>query len=102
MSDVHVVLDRTRPCRGCGQEIAFIKTAMEKTMPVEPEGVTFAPDGEYKPGSEVFVMMDGTIQRGVRDENGAGIGFVSHFARCPAGKQLRGRKNKSERRRTHG
>ena len=36
MSDVHVVLDRTRPCRGCGQEIAFIKTAMGKTMPVEP------------------------------------------------------------------
>lgn len=53
-------LTRTAPCRGCGKEIAFIKTVKGKTMPVDPDSVYFIPAS----GPNTYVMMDGTVQRG--------------------------------------
>ena len=86
-------LSRTVPCRGCGQEIAFIKTAKGKTMPVNPEAVYFIPAG----GPNTYVMVDGSIQRGREPDTEdwgkpAQIGYISHFATCPAADSFRGKR----------
>lgn len=90
-------LSKTAPCRGCGKEIAFIKTEKGKTMPVNPESVYFITGG----GPNTYVMADGRIQRGREPEwEDQGIrpwiGFISHFATCPAADSFR-KKRKGER-----
>lgn len=86
-------ISRTAPCRGCGKEIAFIKTVKGKTMPVDPDAVRFIPAG----GPNTYVMMDGSIQRGRGlkhddDNEGSMIGYISHFATCPNADDFRKRK----------
>lgn len=73
-------------CRGCGEEIAFIKTTKGKFMPVNPVSVYFVPAG----GPNTYVLKDGTVKRG-RETDWADrqtmnyqIGYISHFATCPA------------------
>ncbi len=90
-------LSRTTRCRGCGAEIAFIKTEKGKSMPVDPEAIEFIPDNGYS----VFVMPDGSVKRGIVQEEAVKkaevqIGYRSHFSSCPAADQFH-RKNKSER-----
>lgn len=76
-------LSRTTKCRGCGAEIAFIKTVKGKTMPVNPESVYFIPAG----GPNTYVMITGEVERG-REPGWADqgiptqIGYISHFATC--------------------
>lgn len=80
-------LSRTTPCRGCGKEIAFIKTVKGKTMPVDPEPMYFIPSG----GPNTYVMIDGSVQRGREPGIGDGepwIGYRSHFATCPEREQF--------------
>lgn len=86
-------LNRTTPCRGCGKQIAFIKTTKGKSIPVNPETVYFMPSG----GPNTYVMADGTVKRGREPDwadKGAWIGYISHFATCPAAGQFR--KNRAE------
>ena len=76
---------KTAPCRGCGQEIAFIRMASGKSMPVDPKPMLFIPSG----GPNTYVMPDGSIQRGREIKYGdteqqERIGYRSHFATCPA------------------
>jgi len=90
-------LGRTAPCRGCGKEIAFIKTEKGKSMPVNPQAVYFIPAG----GPNTYIMIDGKIQRGREpdwtDEGKVEqIGYISHFATCPAADSFR-KKRKGER-----
>jgi len=81
---------RTTPCRGCGAEIGFIKTLAGKTMPVDPKLVRFVKDG----GTEVFVLPNGEVVHGTSlqdcqaDPNEL-LGYVSHFATCPASDSFR-------------
>ncbi len=93
-------LSRATLCRGCGKEICFIKSINGKSIPVDPDPIRFLPEDNY----EKFVMMDGTVQRGVvveGDELDAQrflmIGYRSHWATCPAAEDFRRKKNKSER-----
>lgn len=86
-------LGKTTPCRGCGADIAFIKTTAGKSMPVDPFPISFVPEG----GPNTYVMMDGTVKRGrepKRDEDQVvtQIGYRSHFATCPAADRFSGRK----------
>ena len=88
-------LSKTTPCRGCGREIAFIKTVAGKTMPVNPDSVYFVAAG----GPNTYVMADGTVERGrepERNETETRIGYISHFATCPAADSFR-KKRKGER-----
>ena len=83
-------LNRTSRCRGCGAEIAFIKTVKGKTMPVNPESVYFIPAG----GPNTYVLADGTVKRGREpgfSEKGTEIGYISHFATCPEADSFRKR-----------
>lgn len=91
-------LSRTTKCRGCGAEIAFIKTVKGKSIPVDPEAIEFIPDNGYS----VFVMPDGSVKRGIAQEDAENraevqIGYRSHFSTCPEAKRFSHRKNKSER-----
>lgn len=84
-------LTRRAACRGCGAEIAFIKTVKGKTMPVDPIPHTFVPAG----GPNTYVMTDGSISRGREmergEKEGTQIGYISHFASCPAADSFRKR-----------
>lgn len=76
-------------CRACGAPIGFIKTKAGKTVPVDEKSVNFLPDPE---GKELFVLVDGSTQRGARVEeesNSSQIGFISHFATCPEADRFR-------------
>ena len=82
-------LSRTTQCRGCGKDIAFIRTKAGKSMPVDPEAVEFIQAG----GPNTYVMIDGSIQRGREpkhdEEEKTKIGYRSHFATCPAADRFR-------------
>lgn len=94
-------LSRTTKCRGCGAEIAFIKTMKGKSMPVDPEPIYFIPRADF----DRFVMIDGTVEEGQAAEMTAEgkasactkIGYRSHFSTCPEARRFSHRKNKSER-----
>ena len=101
-------LSRATKCKYCGADICFIKTVAGKSMPVDPEPVRFLPEDDY----EKFVMMDGSVQRGVAVEEDSGkietdnlkplhIGYRSHFSTCPYAVEARQHKNKSERKKAH-
>ena len=81
-------LSRTTQCRGCGADIAFIKTTKGKSMPVNPESTYFVPAG----GPNTYVMIDGSVkcgrEAGQMDKETM-IGFISHFATCPAAKNFK-------------
>ena len=53
-------LDRVTACRGCGKEIAFIKTEKGKTMPVDPEPVWV----KQEKGGKPFIQVDGNYVYG--------------------------------------
>ena len=90
-------LSRVTTCRGCGREIAFIKSVNGKSIPVDPEPLEFIPEAAY----EKFVLMDGTVERGQAVEkagrNETRIGYRSHWSTCPNAEDFRRKKNKSER-----
>lgn len=90
-------LSRLTPCRGCGKEIAFIKTKNGKSIPVDPEARYFLPG---QGGGYTYILMDGETMRGKPTEESPyvpyKIGYISHFATCPAADSFR-KKQKSER-----
>ncbi|MBQ7556888.1 MAG: hypothetical protein IJT00_02380 [Lachnospiraceae bacterium] len=86
------MLDRVVPCRGCGRPIGFIRTVKGKTMPVDPEPVCFLPDVTK---SRKYVLLDGKVVTGAdcgEDNEGAWIGYVSHFETCPDADRFRHRR----------
>ena len=90
-------LSRTTRCRGCGAEIAFIKTVKGKSIPVNPESIYFIPGG----GPNTYVMADGSVERGREPQwddadRGRWIGYISHFATCPEADSFH-RKRKGDR-----
>ena len=97
-----VRLSRATKCKYCGAEICFIKTVAGKSMPVDPDPVTFWPD--YL--AEKFVMIDGNVMSGKRvqedeTQHTQYIGYISHFSTCPKAADARQHKNKSERKREY-
>ena len=89
--------DRTSKCRGCGQEIRFIKTVKGKTMPVNPEKVWVRLANGEKP----YLKRDGTFVTGeivgdaydMNDPDSELIeAYESHFATCPEAGRFRGRR----------
>ena len=77
----------TGKCRGCGAKILWIQTAAGKSMPCDPEQVTYW----EKPGAAgKIVTPNGEVISCEFEGDPAkatGIGYVSHFSTCPdAGK----------------
>ena len=84
---------RTTTCRGCGEQIAFIKTERGKFLPVNTGSVSFVPAG----GPNTYVMSDGTVKRGRetdwadRQQANFEVGYICHFATCKAADSFRKR-----------
>lgn len=87
-------------CRSCGAEIIWIKTAGGKAMPCNAQPVSYRAippipkDVEQLCGNGpvmTLVTPDGRIARGTFDPGSDKIGYVSHFATCPAADQHRRR-----------
>ena len=77
-------------CRGCGAEIIWIRTPAGKAMPCNPERVCYwqNPTGYHRivTPNGVVVSADLDVQRGPA----TGLGYISHFATCPAADHFRG------------
>ena len=87
---------KTYRCKACDAQILFIKTVKGKTMPVDAESRYFVPDTN---GKALYVLADGSVMRGAEpreEDKDKHIGFISHFATCPAADQFR-RPRKSDR-----
>lgn len=80
-------------CKGCGEPILWIRTAGGKAMPCDPERITYWKNPQ---GTKKIVTPNGEVvsaETAGAPEQATGIGYVSHFATCPAaGSFRRGRK----------
>ena len=92
-------LTRATKCRGCGADIAFIKTVGGKSIPVDPDPVYFIQEED----NEKFVTEAGEVKRGKKAHWRLTLsaqqpekGYRPHFATCPQADKFR-KKNKSER-----
>lgn len=76
--------DNFGSCKSCGQHIIWIRTSAGKSMPCNPEMITYKaqPGGREKivtPNGEVHSAE--IVKSGTPDATG--IGYISHFATCP-------------------
>lgn len=78
-------------CRGCGAQIVWIKTAGGKVMPCDPELISYK---QATLGRLKIVTPHGEVLSGDREEDpdqATGLGYISHFATCPAADNFRRR-----------
>lgn len=80
---------RVTKCRGCGADIVFIKSVAGKTIPCNAESISYVQkaDGDLK-----IVTPNGEVLSGSAAEDpqkATGIGYISHFATCPAADSFR-------------
>lgn len=86
-------------CKSCGAEIIWIKTKSGKAMPCNPQKISYRtappfPDVDQLCGNgQVLTLItpDGRVARGTFDPASEKIGYVSHFATCPAADSFRRR-----------
>ena len=80
-------------CRGCGRTIIWIRTQAGKSMPCDPEQVTY---WKKVKAAEKVVTANGEVCSCAFEGNpqeATGIGYVPHWATCPkAGEFQRSRK----------
>ena len=70
-------------CRGCGAEIIWIKTDNGKSMPCDPEQVTY---WAGKGLSQKIVTPNGEVlscKLNGYPQSATGIGYIPHWATCP-------------------
>lgn len=75
-------------CRKCKAPIYFVRTPKGRMMPVDASGFEAQKDDP----TIVMVRLDGRTQKGVLKGE---VGWISHFATCPAGEAFRRRKRSS-------
>ena len=71
-------------CKSCGAEIRWIKMASGGIMPVDAQQISYSLVHPGTVGAQTYVMEDGRVSRGVPDPGGDKVGYISHFATCPA------------------
>lgn len=80
---------KTSICKGCGRLIGWIRTSAGKSMPVDPDQVSYWQSAKGKskivtPNGEILsAHLDGPI------EKCTGLGYMSHFATCPQAEAFR-------------
>lgn len=79
-------------CQKCKQRVIWVQMKSGKSMPCNPELVTYRVPREGK-GPERIVTPNGEvvsaeIVHGV-PQDATGIGYISHFATCPAADMFR-------------
>ena len=79
-------------CRGCGAHIVWIPTPGGKSMPCDAEQVLYR---ARKGANGKVITPNGEVLSAdidVAPETATGVGYVSHFATCPAANEFRRRK----------
>ena len=82
---------RKGTCRGCGAPIIWIQTVAGKSMPCDPDPVTYwrkdrAAGKIVTPNGEVI-----SCELNGDTEDATGIGYISHFSACPRAGKFRGK-----------
>jgi hypothetical protein len=78
-------------CKSCKAPIKWIKTADNKSMPVDPKQICIMPGGSR---SIMIVSEDGAAYYGdlcLKGTPGSKEGYISHFATCSNASQFRNR-----------
>lgn len=74
-------------CKSCGAEIIWITMASGKAMPCDAQKISYS-ENLIPTAKDANVMTlvteKGKIVRTVFDPDGDKVGYVSHFATCPA------------------
>lgn len=81
----------TGTCRGCGAKILWIRTKGGKSMPCDPEEITY---WKSTTGRIMIVTPNGEVVAARLDGPPAaatGMGYISHFATCPEAGRFRRR-----------
>ena len=76
-------------CKGCGAEIIWIGTPGGKSIPCDPEEVTY---WEKPRAKGKVVTPNGMVlscEFSGEPEKATGIGYVSHWSTCPKAGQFR-------------
>lgn len=75
-------------CKGCGAEILWVKTKRGGSMPCDPDKHVV-----FSGGKQTFVMESGEVVSGTdipeEGKDYLGLGYISHFATCPAANRFR-------------
>ena len=82
---------RAGKCRGCGATIFWIPTVGGKYMPCDAEQVRYR---ERKGAAGKVVTPNGGVLSadiGIAPEDATGVGYVPHWATCPAAGEFRRR-----------
>ena len=68
-------------CKACGAEIVWVTTPTGKSMPCDPALHYFQAS---KSGSEVFVMPNGSVVKGIACDSSRATrtGYTPHWATC--------------------
>lgn len=83
---------RSRTCRGCGAPIVWIRTPGSKAMPCDAAPVLYRTRAG---AADTIVTPNGQVvpcELDVAPCEATGMGYVSHFATCPAADLFRRRK----------
>ena len=76
-------------CRGCGRPIIWIRTGGKKSMPCDPEPVTY---WQTPGGCQKIVTRNGEVlsaELNGPEDKATGVGYISHFATCPKADMFR-------------
>lgn len=79
-------------CKACGAKIVWVKTAVGRVMPCNPEKVLY---WQTRSGGQRVVTPSGDVVSAVLyglPGTHTGIGYISHFATCPGADTFRRRK----------
>lgn len=80
-------------CKGCGAEIIWIRTLGGKSIPCDPEQVTYWEKAKAKGkvvtpnGEALSCEFSGELNKAT------GVGYVSHWSTCPCADQFRRKKS---------
>lgn len=76
-------------CKGCGRPIVWIKTAGGRSMPCDAKPLVYW--ARYKAPGKVVTSNGAVISCDFKGEpsKASGIGYISHFASCPAARKFR-------------
>lgn len=82
-------------CKGCGANVLWIRTTSGRMMPCNPVPVPYYSEEAGDPNA-TLVTFDGLVVKcyvgDVIDYAPSGIGYVPHWATCPAAGQFRRKK----------
>lgn len=76
-------------CKACGAPIRWIKMKSGKAMPVDAQPIPYRLEPPSYKDALTLVTPEGKVCKGTYDPGADTVGYISHFATCPAAKEMR-------------